>query len=571
MEKITKYQIESARILFEAIEKKPDDIINPAHLKPIYRNWQNNISELQKWVKDEYTVFLNLCENEDARQSLKTLIQEPSNLDSIISNITAFIALCAVVPTPDYKLFTIYDDPDQKIINIIGLYSQAFKTAKKAYSAEAYKAGADTATAQTTAGTSFSNNIGNSAVSGNTAYSSIPGNSAVKGTAYKYQAIPAQYVVSGNKSTRDYMQELSNLGYYFRLNEATAVIEVNGKPKTDSLESEIVLSMSDKGYKGRKIIEDCWNVLAEQNKYNPIKDYFNSLSWDGVTVLDQFVTLLSPTDPIFAGILFRKWMISVVAKIMDHIPNSMLVLEGRQGSGKSTLAKWLCPLPDYYMEGQIKPDDKDYKGYACSKLLWEVGELGSTTRRADQESLKAFLTTHEFTYRPSYGHNSITRPHLASYIGTVNNSSGFLFDVTGNRRFWTIGTGDIDFSYGNLYNVNDLWAEAVARWKQGESYTLTADESKNLSEKQDDYRTVNPAAEAIKRYFYIDPDNSQWILTFSELKEKLQDKCKLSPAELSANKIGDAITELGIKRGQKRLNGSKSASKIYIGLKEINP
>lgn len=158
MEKITKYQIESARILFEAIEKKPDDIINPAHLKPIYRNWQNDISELQKWAKEEYTVFLNLCENEDARQSLKTLIQEPSNLDSIISNITAFIALCAVVPTPDYKQFTIYDDPDQKIINIIGLYSQAFKTAKKAYSAEAYKAGADITTAQIPANATNTNN-----------------------------------------------------------------------------------------------------------------------------------------------------------------------------------------------------------------------------------------------------------------------------------------------------------------------------------------------------------------------------------------------------------------------------
>ena len=161
MEKITKYHIESARILYNAIEKKPDDILNPAHMVPIYENWQRDISELQKWAKDEYTAFLNSCENEDTRQSLKTLIQEPSNLDLIISNITAYIALYAVVPTPDYQAIKIYANPVQKIINIIGLYPDALQTARKVYKVEAHKANPDVISSQSTTDRSFSNNAGN--------------------------------------------------------------------------------------------------------------------------------------------------------------------------------------------------------------------------------------------------------------------------------------------------------------------------------------------------------------------------------------------------------------------------
>ena len=544
---ITSSHIEQARLIFDGIEKGRE--LEPASMVSIY----NNRDTLKQWINKTVEYFCSACTDPTTRDTLKSWVNENDKHAIIIAK---FIAISSTFMSFPYDRFEIYQNAELTISGLLSSMQQLINEFTMEQEIIQVESGANPETVMA----NYAGESGTASTDPNTALETKP----------SYVPVPTAYVITGEKTTGDYMNQLYSLGYTFRLNNVTNRIEVNGEDKSDSIESEIYLAMRDKGYKGRAVILDCINVVAKQNEYHPIQNYFNSLSWDGTEVLDNFALLLDPSDPVYAGIIFRKWMISVVAKVMDHAQNSMLVLEGEQGTGKSQLARWLCPLPKYFRESAIQPDNKDHEISACGKWLWEVKELSSTTRRADQDALKGFLTAEEFTFRPAYARNDITRPALASYIGTVNNSSGFLIDVTGNRRFWTISTGNINWDYSTLYNPNDLWAEAFARWKRGESFTLTKDENNSLLESQEQYKVVNMTAEAIQEYFEIDlskVNDPSWNIPVIKVRDCLKNN-GLSEADVNPRRIGDAAKELNIPVKKVKRNGKTVT--IYFGIKPKN-
>ena len=160
-------------------------------------------------------------------------------------------------------------------------------------------------------------------------------------------------------------------------------------------------------------------------------------------------------------------MIGAVARAYTGKQNAVLVLDGPQDIGKSQFARWLCPLPGLFKDGGINPDNKDDNLLAIRSFVWEVSELGATTRRADVEALKGFLSREQFTLRPAYAHFDVVKPGLASFVGTVNNSSGIFSDPTGSRRYWTTTVTSIDWTYTQHVTLSQVWAEAVAAYRAG--------------------------------------------------------------------------------------------------------
>lgn len=73
--------------------------------------------------------------------------------------------------------------------------------------------------------------------------------------------------------------------------------------------------------------------------------------------------------------------------------------------------------------------------------------MGATTRRADVEALKGFLSREVFTVRAPYGRYEIVKPGPASFSGTVNNAFGVFSDSTGSRRYWATTLTAIDWAY----------------------------------------------------------------------------------------------------------------------------
>lgn len=312
-------------------------------------------------------------------------------------------------------------------------------------------------------------------------------------------------------SSTDYVRDLTKLGYSFRYNEVTDRVEVNHEPISDILAAQIRTRMRDAGHRHMAEVEDAYTAAAWQDRYHPIREYLTGLQWDGQPNIDKLAGYITDRHGMLS-VYLRRWLIGAVAKVFTRTQNFMLVLSGEQGSGKSYLAGWLCPaaLTAYYVEGAIDTNDKDVWRRAVVKWLWEVGEFGATTRRADHEALKDFISRIEVTIRPPYGKHDITRPSLASMIGTINNEgTGFLNDSSGSRRFGVVEIAALDWGYTAL-DVNQIWAEAFTAWQGGERWELTTTERAQQAVINEEYEMESSLEGFLRKYYTLDPQGDDW-------------------------------------------------------------
>lgn len=376
-----------------------------------------------------------------------------------------------------------------------------------------------------------------------------------------------------NYKTKDYLQALKNLGYSFRLNELDDSIEVNGKPISDGLAAEIRAKMSDAGFTKSGRVEDAYTAYAYSKSYHPIKDYLNSLSWDGKPNIETLAGYITDSDGIF-HLWLRKWLIGACAKVFEAEQNPMLVMDGKQRIGKSEFVKFLArPMLEYFTEGQIRPDDKDSLIRLAKYWVWEVSELGSTTRKADVEALKAFLTTRKVTVRKAYARYDLNRPALCSFIGTVNNTSGIFSDPTGSRRFLTAHILSIDYEgYEKNVDPNQVWAEAMAAYRAGEKLNLDANEAGLAENIADRYQVPDPILDLLTRYFEIDSGNKRlWTATIDILRileDPYQGNLKGGNSRSNSMALAAALTKLGLEKAEgKNSNGQRARG--YYGIQPI--
>lgn len=371
----------------------------------------------------------------------------------------------------------------------------------------------------------------------------------------------------GYKYFETVVNDAHSLGLNFRINDLDDSIEVKyggeWQRLTDILMAVIKTDLRELGY-GRKkkgAVDpaiDALRKLAHQQRYNPIKDYFKSLAGrykpmaEGPYINRGFCKYFDNPDGMFSQWLFR-WMVGTIAKAHLGERNPMLVLVGHQGLGKSWFSRWLCPVnPDYhFIEMPIKPDNKDDLLRLTDVLIWEVAELGATTRRADVESLKAFITQRNVRVRPPHGRHTIEKPVLCSFVGSVNNDgAGFLNDPTGSTRFLACQINGIDYGYGKL-DVGLLWAEAYWYFcNVPGSWKLTDEEKaiqKTINEK---YEQVSELDEVIDNAFEITGKPEDFMTT-------LDIKNHLATFGYSVGGSGDAfhkqLTRLLAKRGVEKV------------------
>lgn len=222
--------------------------------------------------------------------------------------------------------------------------------------------------------------------------------------------------------------------------------------------------------------------VADDRRFHPVRDYLNALpAWDGVKrVEDLFIKYLKADDTEYIRTVTRKTFAAAVARIyvpgikFDCVP----VLDGDQGIGKSTIVKDLVSS-DYYSETLSLTDMDDKSGAEKLQGFWvvEIGELAGM-KKADIEKVKAFLSTSDDKYRPSYGRVVESHPRQCIIIATVNGERGYLRDITGNRRFWIIKVHQKkqkkSWNFTEEYR-RQFWAEAKEIWKSGEKLYLEGD------------------------------------------------------------------------------------------------
>lgn len=231
---------------------------------------------------------------------------------------------------------------------------------------------------------------------------------------------------------------------------------------------------------GRDKVQDAMIMCAEQNGFNEVLDYLKSLKWDGVPRLDTlFIDYLGAEDNVYTRAVARKSFTAAVARAFEPgcKYDTMPILVGRQGAGKSTLIRTIGKK--WYADGLSTFEGKEAAENIQGKWIIEAGEMAGYTR-AEENASKQFLSRQVDVFRQAYGRRTQEYPRRCVFFGSSNQYE-FLKDVTGNRRFWPI---DIEAQkptknvYVNLPGeVDQIWAEAVVRYKNGESLIIEDNEA----------------------------------------------------------------------------------------------
>ena len=231
---------------------------------------------------------------------------------------------------------------------------------------------------------------------------------------------------------------------------------------------------------GRDKVQDAMIMCAEQNGFNEVLDYLNSLKWDGVPRLDTlFIDYLGAEDNVYTRAVARKSLTAAVARAFEPgcKYDTMPILIGRQGAGKSTLIRTMGKK--WYADGLSTFEGKEAAENIQGKWIIEAGEMAGYTR-AEENASKQFLSRQVDVFRQAYGRRTQEYPRRCVFFGSSNQYE-FLKDITGNRRFWPV---DIEAQkptknvYVNLPGeVDQIWAEAVVRYKNGESLIIEDNEA----------------------------------------------------------------------------------------------
>ena len=346
----------------------------------------------------------------------------------------------------------------------------------------------------------------------------------------------------------DLVDFLRSNGFDFRLNLCDDSIEVNRERITDVHTAKMRCLLRDAGLgKYLAAADDALVAYAASHAYHPVRQYLDGLVWDGFQHIGQLAGHVRDVHGVF-GLFLRSWLIGAVNRVMTGGQNAVFVLDGLQGVGKSQLARWLCPLPGFFVDAPAAPDDKDASLMAMRTWIWELSELGATVRRADVESLKSFLSRETFTVRPPFGHFEIKKPGLASFIGTVNESAGIFSDPTGSRRFWATTVTAIDWTYSTHVDVNQVWAEAVHAYRQGESWVLTPEDAKNASAINEGYAVPDAVELLLRKWFVLGAADDNWLST-ADILTTLQDNGLGQNARANAMHLAATMKKLGLRKG----------------------
>ncbi len=259
-------------------------------------------------------------------------------------------------------------------------------------------------------------------------------------------------------------------------------------------------------------LESHLNAISFMNAFHPVRDWINSIVWDGKSRLnDYYDTLIlnqeshgSPEYIELTYTLMRKWAISAIAALYNENPyiEGMLCFQGKQGLGKSRWIHEMMPSigHDWIADGVIlNTKDKDSILKAISFWIAELSELDATFKKDNLSALKSFLTTKADDIRKPYGKESMLMKRRTVFVASINDHQ-FLQDDQ-NRRFWTVAVDDIKIP---KFDIAQFWAEikylydTYQQTNPNTAWILTKDEIQLLYQMQSPHKSLDPTIQILE-------------------------------------------------------------------------
>lgn len=298
-----------------------------------------------------------------------------------------------------------------------------------------------------------------------------------------------------------HLRNLEGLGRSIRFNELSMQAEWNGHPMTEEDILDVRLIIEKANFQPiDKDVRPAIMRLAHENSYHPVCDYLNGVVWDKKPRIDKWLhKLLGCAETEYVQAISPKVLISAVARAFapGSQVDTMLVIEGDQGIKKSSAIKALFGEDVTY---EIVSGFDDHRRLITNIIgAWavELAEFVSVQRSATG-SVKGLVTIRRDRVQLPYARGLSDLPRRFIFVGTINpGASGYLDDDTGNRRYWPVTATKCDIE-AIVANRDQMWAEAVHRFRQGERWWLDEDETTAANLETEDRSTVDPWVEIIR-------------------------------------------------------------------------
>ncbi len=352
-------------------------------------------------------------------------------------------------------------------------------------------------------------------------------------------------------------------------NEFTSDIEIvqslpwrNDHPQWtdyDTIELKYYMNKVNRVDFSTPMLEEAIQMVAKRQRFHPIKEWLESIEWDGVERLDTWLHVYcgSPLTKYISEI-GKCFMIGAVARVYtpgcQH--DTMLVLEGPQGSGKSTVARILGGK--WYADILIDPHAKDTVVNMEDAWICEASEM-EFLRGKDASALKRFLTLVTDKIRKPYARNSVKLPRKTVFLGTVNpDVNGYLVDTTGNRRFHPAVTYGINLEALER-DRDQLFAEALVRFRRREPHHITDPEVIEFAKAEQAARCMRePWEDVVLAWMDRNKDDLPEMMTNADVAATILGLGHANLGMFETRRLSRAMEGAGWYRYRDRVNGKKA-------------
>ena len=285
----------------------------------------------------------------------------------------------------------------------------------------------------------------------------------------------------------------------------------SGKPLNDTDMKYILRRMEKYGISSEKKIESAIHIVANENRYHPIRDYLNSLKWDGTEriphVLHHF---LGAAEDEYTCEAMKIFLLGAIKRMFQPGCKfeTMLCLVGGQGTGKSSFFRLLAVKDEWFSDDLRRLDDDNVYRKLQGHWIIEMSEMLATSSAKSIEEIRSFISRQKETYRTPYEAQPKDRLRQCVFGGSSNTLDFLPLDRAGNRRFLPIMIcpekaevhilEDEDASRAYLLQV---WAEAMTIYRSGH-YSMKFSKSiqRQLVEVQKDFMPEDTEAGQIQGF-----------------------------------------------------------------------
>ena len=270
------------------------------------------------------------------------------------------------------------------------------------------------------------------------------------------------------------------------------------------LEDQYTLTSEKKIQKAISIVADC-------NKYHPIRDYLNSLTWDGTErIRCALPHFLGAEESEFTYECLRLFMLGAISRVFK--PGSkfetMLCLVGGQGAGKSTFFRLLAIKDEWFSDDLKRIDDDNVYRKMQGHWIIEMSEMIATANAKSIEDIKSFISRAKEIYKVPYETHPADRLRQCVFGGTSNAMDFLPLDRSGNRRFLPVQVCPeqaevhiLEDEAASRSYLQQVWAEAMTIYRAGGwKLTFSPEMVRYLKEHQKDFMPEDTKAGMIQAF-----------------------------------------------------------------------